>query len=83
MPAPREIEAERGLVFVHPFDDPRVIAGQGTIGLELVEQVPDLDAVLVPVGGGGLDRRDRARAEGDRRPGVRGHRRPGRRDSPP
>lgn len=50
----REIEAERGLVFVHPFDDPRVIAGQGTIGLELIEQVPDLDAVLVPVGGGGL-----------------------------
>jgi len=49
-----EIEAERGLVFVHPFDDPRVIAGQGTIGLELIEQVPDLDAVLVPVGGGGL-----------------------------
>jgi threonine dehydratase len=50
----REIEAERGLVFVHPFDDPRVIAGQGTIGLELLAQVPDLDAVLVPVGGGGL-----------------------------
>ena len=50
----RAIEAERGLVFVHPFDDPRVIAGQGTIGLELLEQVPDLDAVLVPVGGGGL-----------------------------
>ena len=50
----REIEAERGLVFVHPFDDPRVIAGQGTIGLELAAQVPDLEAVLVPVGGGGL-----------------------------
>ena len=50
----KEIEVERNLVFVHPFDDPRVIAGQGTIGLELVEQVPDLDAVLVPVGGGGL-----------------------------
>ena len=50
----REVEAERGLVFVHPFDDPRVIAGQGTIGLELVAQVPDLEAVLVPVGGGGL-----------------------------
>ena len=52
--ARREIEAERELVFVHPFDDARVIAGQGTIGLELLEQVPDLDAVLVPVGGGGL-----------------------------
>ena len=50
----REIEAARRLVFVHPFDDPRVIAGQGTIGLELAAQVPDLDAVLVPVGGGGL-----------------------------
>jgi threonine dehydratase len=41
-------------VFVHAFDDPAVIAGQGTLGLELVEQVPDLDAVVVPVGGGGL-----------------------------
>ena len=42
------------LTFVHPFDDPDVIAGQGTIALELSEQVPDLDAVLVPIGGGGL-----------------------------
>ena len=50
----KDIEAERNLVFVHPFDDPRVIAGQGTIGLELMEQVPDLDAVVAPVGGGGL-----------------------------
>jgi threonine dehydratase len=50
----REIEAGRGLVFIHPFDDPRVIAGQGTIGLEICQQVPDLEAVLVPVGGGGL-----------------------------
>jgi threonine dehydratase len=50
----REIETERGLVFIHPFDDPRVIAGQGTIALEIAEQVPDLDAVIVPVGGGGL-----------------------------
>ena len=50
----REIEAERGLVFIHPFDDPRVIAGQGTIALEVLEQVPDLEAVVVPVGGGGL-----------------------------
>jgi threonine dehydratase len=46
--------AARGAVFVHPFDDPRVIAGQGTLGLELLEQVDDLDAVIVPVGGGGL-----------------------------
>jgi threonine dehydratase len=46
--------AERGAVFVHPFDDPRVVAGQGTLGLELLEQITDLDAVVVPVGGGGL-----------------------------
>jgi threonine dehydratase len=46
-------EAE-GVAFVHPFDDPAVIAGQGTIGLELLEEVPDLSRVLVPVGGGGL-----------------------------
>lgn len=50
----RTIEAERGLTFIHPFDDPRVITGQGTLGLELLEQCPDLDAVVVPVGGGGL-----------------------------
>src|SRR6266498_4330972 len=43
----REIEAERGLVFIHPFDDPRVIAGQGTVALELAVQVPHLDAVIV------------------------------------
>jgi threonine dehydratase len=42
------------LTFIHPFDDPIVIAGQGTIGLELLEQVPDLEAVVVPIGGGGL-----------------------------
>jgi threonine dehydratase len=51
--ARRREEAE-GLVFVHAFDDDAVIAGQGTIGLELLEQVPDLDAVVVAVGGGGL-----------------------------
>jgi threonine dehydratase len=50
----RRLEQVEGLTFVHPFDDPAVIAGQGTIALELLEQVPDLDAVLVPVGGGGL-----------------------------
>src|ERR687884_1648572 len=43
-----------GATFVHPFEDPVVIAGQGTIGLELAEQVPDVETVLVPVGGGGL-----------------------------
>jgi len=50
----RRIQEEKGLVFVHPFDDDAVIAGQGTIGLELLEQVPDLDVVIVPIGGGGL-----------------------------
>jgi threonine dehydratase len=51
--AKRLTEAQ-GLTYIHPFDDPRVIAGQGTIGFEILEQVPDADAVLVPVGGGGL-----------------------------
>jgi threonine dehydratase len=50
----RRLEQTEGLTFVHPFDDPAVIAGQGTIALEILEQVPDLGAVLVPVGGGGL-----------------------------
>jgi threonine dehydratase len=55
--AAREAErlrAERGLTLVHAFDDEAVIAGQGTIGLELLEQIPELDAVVVPIGGGGL-----------------------------
>ena len=65
----REIETERGLVFVHPFDDLRVIAGQGTIGLELAAQVPDLEAVLVPVGGGGLAAGTAVAVKG-RKPGV-------------
>ncbi len=45
---------EEGYTFIHPFNDPEVIAGQGTIALELGEQVPDMDVVIVPVGGGGL-----------------------------
>jgi threonine dehydratase len=45
---------EQGLVFVHPYDDPAVIAGQGTIALELIEDCPGLDALIVPIGGGGL-----------------------------
>src|SRR5215468_6240564 len=48
------IARERGLTFVHPYDDPRVIAGQGTIALEMLEDAPDLDALVVPIGGGGL-----------------------------
>ncbi|PYQ14654.1 MAG: pyridoxal-5'-phosphate-dependent protein beta subunit [Acidobacteria bacterium] len=50
----RELERDRGLHFVHPFDDPRVVAGQATLGMEIVEDLPDLDAVLVGIGGGGL-----------------------------
>jgi threonine dehydratase len=49
-----QLRDEKGYTFIHPFDDEDVIAGQGTIALELYEQLPDLDAVIVPVGGGGL-----------------------------
>ena len=50
----REIATERGASFIHPFDDPLVIAGQGTVGREIADQCPDVDCVFVPVGGGGL-----------------------------
>ena len=46
--------AAQGLVFVHPYDDPRIVAGQGTIALEMLEDVPALDTLVVPVGGGGM-----------------------------
>lgn len=49
-----EKQKENGLTFIHPFDDEDVIAGQGTIGLEIIDQMPDVEAVIVPVGGGGL-----------------------------
>ncbi len=49
-----QLRDEKGYTFVHPFDDENVIAGQGTIGLEIMEQLPDMDAVIVPIGGGGL-----------------------------
>ncbi|MBP3688531.1 MAG: threonine ammonia-lyase [Bacteroidaceae bacterium] len=49
-----ELRDEHGYTFVHPFDDEDVIAGQGTIGLELLDQLPDVDVVVVPIGGGGL-----------------------------
>ncbi len=49
-----ELQKEYGYTLVHPFDDPLVIAGQGTIGLEILEEMPDVEAVIVPVGGGGL-----------------------------
>lgn len=50
----RELEAERGLTFVHPFDHPHVAAGQGTVALEMLEAEPDLDCLVTPIGGGGL-----------------------------
>lgn len=50
----KKLQAERGLIFVHPYNDPYVIAGQGTIGLELIEALPELDSIVVPIGGGGL-----------------------------
>jgi threo-3-hydroxy-L-aspartate ammonia-lyase len=50
----RELAAERGLTLVHPYDEPLVMAGQGTVGLELAAEIEDLDVVLVPCGGGGL-----------------------------
>ena len=50
----RELAQSEGYVFVHPYEDEKIIAGQGTIGLEIMERLPDLDSVLVPIGGGGL-----------------------------
>ncbi|MDE6283376.1 MAG: threonine ammonia-lyase [Muribaculaceae bacterium] len=49
-----ELKDKLGYTFVHPFNDPKVIAGQGTIGLEIIEEMPDAQAIVVPVGGGGL-----------------------------
>lgn len=50
----RKLEAERGLTFVHPFDEPAIIAGQGTVALEMLEDAPGIDTLAVPIGGGGL-----------------------------
>jgi threonine dehydratase len=50
----KELEKKEGYTFVHPYQDPYVIAGQGTIGLEILTQLPDVDSVIVPIGGGGL-----------------------------
>ena len=50
----RELALEQGFVFVHPFDDPQIIAGAGTTALEMLETAPDLDSIVVPIGGGGL-----------------------------
>ena len=50
----RQLEAERGLTFIHPFDEPQVAAGQGTVALEMLEDAPEIDMLVIPVGGGGL-----------------------------
>ncbi len=50
----RELEKSKGFTFVHPYEDPLVIAGQGTIGIEILEKIPDLDLIVIPIGGGGL-----------------------------
>jgi threonine dehydratase len=50
----RQVEKQRNLIFVHPFDDREVMAGQGTVALEMLEDAPDLDTIVVPIGGGGL-----------------------------
>ncbi|QEH81239.1 threonine ammonia-lyase [Sphingomonas sp. C8-2] len=52
--AARQLEQREGLTFVHPFDDPDVIAGQGTVALEMLEDAPEIDTLVVPIGGGGL-----------------------------
>ncbi len=49
-----KLAKERGLAFIHPYDDPAIIAGQGTLALELLQDAPDLDTLVIPVGGGGL-----------------------------
>lgn len=65
-----ELREQRGLVFVHPFDDPAIIAGQGTVGLEILEDLPEVDVIVVGVGGGGLISGIAAAAR-QQRPGVR------------
>ncbi len=72
--------AESGATFVHPFEDPLVVAGQGTIGLELADQVADADTVVIPIGGGGLAS-GIALALRAVRPGDPDRRRPGGRDA--
>ena len=79
--AAAEVDATGG-VMVHPFEDPHVIAGQGTAALELMEDVPDLDLVVTPVGGGGASVRDRSRGTDPERRRRRGGARGGRRCVP-
>lgn len=65
-----QLARERGLVLIHPYDDPHIIAGQGTVALEMLADFPDLDDLVVPVGGGGL-LAGNAIAAADLRPGIR------------
>ena len=65
-----EVQAERGLTFVPPFDDPWILAGQGTIGLEILDDLPDVDVVVAGIGGGALCT-GTAAALKETRPGVR------------
>jgi threonine dehydratase len=66
----RALEEQEGLTFVHPFDDPAVMAGQGTVALEMLEDAPQLDTIIVPVGGGGLISGVATAAKG-LKPGIR------------
>ena len=66
----RQLEGERGLTFVHPFDDPAIMAGQGTVAIELLEDAPEIDMIVVPVGGGGLVSGVAVAAKGIK-PGIR------------
>src|SRR6202140_5504636 len=50
----KELVREHGLIYVHPFDDETLIFGQGTLGLEIIQDWPEVDAIIVPIGGGGL-----------------------------
>ena len=75
-----KIVAETGATVVHPYNDERVITGQGTAALELLEDIPDLDVIITPIGGGGLLERDLHRGNGDQawNPRDRGRARTGR-----
>ena len=63
--AAKEFADETGAVFIHPFDHPDIVAGQGTVGLEILEQAPEAATVLVPTGGGGLLAGRRAGDQGE------------------
>jgi threonine dehydratase len=69
--AAKEWQGETGATFVHPYDDPLIIAGQGTAAMELIAEVPDLDFILVPVGGGGLCAGTTIAADAFGKPGLR------------